>query len=139
MTEQLSIELLHQNIGQTWLTLSYPIERGMVQRFVEAVGDDNLRWQGKNPEAPPALLLTIGFERVVAMLLTLPEVVLHGSTEFECFKPVKVGDVITVIAKISSLRERPPITFINLELELYNQQGLLAARCKQLALLRSKA
>jgi len=139
MPEQLTIEELKSKVGQPWLTLTYPIERGMAQRFVEAVGDENPRWQGEKAEAPPALLLTIGFDRVISMLLGLPEAVLHGSTELECFAPVKVGDEITVTAKISALRERSPMTFINLELEQHNQNGLLVARCRQLALLRGKA
>ena len=138
MNQQLTIEDLKTNAGQPWLTLTYTIERGMVQRFIEAVGDENPRWQGKKPEAPPALLLTIGFERVISMLLSLPEAVLHGSTELECFEPVKVGDVITVSARVSSVRERLPVTFINLELEQRNQKGVLVARCKQLAILRGK-
>ena len=139
MTQQLTIEELKKNVGQSWLTLTYLIELGMVHRFVEAVGDENPRWQGKKAEAPPALLLTIGFERVISMLLSLPEAVLHGSTELECFEPVKVGDTITVTAKVSALRERPPMTFVNLELEQHNQKGVLVARCKQLAILRGKA
>ena len=139
MTQQLSIEELKGKVGQPWLTLTYPIERGLVQRFTQAVGDDNKRWQGKHAEAPPALLLTIGFERVISMLLELPEAVLHGSTEIECFAPVLVGDEISVSARISAVRERPPTTFINLELEQHNQKGVLVARCKQLALLRGKA
>jgi hypothetical protein len=136
---QLTIEDLKKNVGQPWLTLTYPIERGLVQHFVEAVGDESPRWQGKKPEAPPALLLTIGFERVISMLLSLPEAVLHGSTELECFEQVITGDTITVTAKISALRERPPVTFINLELEQHNQKGVLVARCKQMAILRGKA
>ena len=139
MTQHLSIEELKKSVGQPWLTLTYPIEHGLVQRFVEAVGDENPRWQGKKPEASPALLLTIGFERVIAMLLSLPEAVLHGSTELECFESVKVGDIITVSARIASVRERLPLTFINLELEQHNQKGVLVARCKQLAILRGKA
>jgi len=139
MNQQLTIKDLKTNAGQPWLTLTYTIERGMVQRFVEAVGDENPCWQGSKPEAPPALRLTIGFERVISMLLSLPEAVLHGSTELECFEPVKVGDVITVSARVSSVRERLPVTFINLELEQRNQKGVLVARCKQLAILRGKA
>jgi hypothetical protein len=136
---QITIEDLKKNVGQPWLTLTYPIECGMVRRFVEAVGDESPRWQGKKPEAPPALLLTIGFERVISMLLSLPEAVLHGSTELECFEPVKTGDTIIVTAKVSALRERPPVTFISLELEQHNQKGVLVARCKQMAILRGKA
>jgi acyl dehydratase len=47
------------------------------------------------------------------------------------------SDLVT--AKISAVRERPPATFINLELEQHNQKGVLVARCKQLAILRSTA
>jgi acyl dehydratase len=139
MVQQLTIEELKANVGQPWLTLEYPIERGAIAKFAEAVGDENPRWRGKKPEAPPAMLLTIGFERVISMLLSLPEAVLHGSTELECFESVKAGDVITVSARVSTLRERAPITFVNLELEQHNQKGVLVARCKQLALLRSVA
>jgi acyl dehydratase len=81
----------------------------------------------------------LGFEKVISMLLSLPEAVLHGSTELECFEPVKVGDVITVTARVAAVRERPPATFINLELEQHNQKGTLVARCRQLAILRSVA
>jgi hypothetical protein len=137
--QQISIEELKNNVGDPWLILTYHIERGMVQHFVEAVGDSNPRWQGNKPEAPPSLLLTLGFERVISMLLSLPEAVLHGSTELECFEPVKAGDVVTVTARVSAVRERPPATFINLELEQHNQKGALVARCKQLAILRSVA
>jgi hypothetical protein len=139
VVQQLTIEELKKNVGQPWLTLEYPIERGAIAKFADAVGDESPRWRGKKPEAPPAMLLTIGFERVIAMLLSLPEAVLHGSTELECFEPVKAGDVITVTARVSALRERAPITFVNLELEQHNQKGVLVARCKQLALLRSVA
>ena len=82
---------------------------------------------------------TVTFQQIGTPLLSLPEAVLHGSTELECFEPVKVGDVITVSARVSSVRERLPMTFINLELEQHNQKGVLVARCKQLAILRGKA
>jgi hypothetical protein len=138
-TQRLTIGDLKQLAGQPWMTLSYPIEQGLIRRYVEAVGDDNPRWLAGNAEAPPALLLTIGFEHVISMLLSLPEAVLHGSTELECFEPVRVGDVVTVTARIAALRERPPLTFINLEMDQHNQKGTLVARCKQLAILRGKS
>jgi len=139
MIQQLTIDDLKQLVGQPWLTLTYPIEAGLGRRFAEAVGDDDPRRAAKKDEVPPALLLTIGFERVISMLLSLPEAVLHGSTELECFEPVKIGDVLTVTARVAALRERVPLTFINLELEQHNQKGVLVARCKQLAILRGKA
>lgn len=139
MIQELTVDDLKKLVGQPWMTLTYPIEQELVRRFVEAVGDGNPRWKGDKAEASPALLLTIGFERVISMLLNLPEAVLHGSTELECFEPVKVGDVLTVSARVDTLRERKPLTFVNLELEQHNQKGVLVARCKQLAILRGKA
>ncbi len=136
--EQISIENLKARVGEPWLTLTYPIESAMVQHFVEAVGDENSRWIGRESEVPPSFLLTLGFEKVISMLLRLPEAVLHGSTEMECFGPVKIGDIITVTAKVSAVRERPPATFITLELDQHNQKGMLVSRCKQLAILKSQ-
>ncbi len=139
MIQQLKIDDLKGLVGQPWLTLTYPIEACLIRRFVEAVGDDTPILPGKKAEVPPALLLTIGFERVISMLLGLPEAVLHGSTELECFEPVRIGDLLTVTARVAALRERAPLTFINLELEQHNQKGVLIGRCKQLAILRGKA
>jgi hypothetical protein len=140
MAEQLTLDDFKKMEGQPWLNVTYAIEPGMVQRFVEAVGDHSPRWRGQRPEAPPSLLLTLGFERAISALLGASGAVLHGSTELECYLPVRVGDTITVLAKIAAVRERQSeaggMAFITLDKEYHNQRQELVAHVKQLAILR---
>ena len=56
---------------------------------------------------------------------------LHGSTELECFQPVRPGDEITVTAKIASIRERSQMAFVTFEISYTNQKRELVARCQQ--------
>ena len=116
---------------------AYDIEEGMVQRFVRAIDDPNPRWQAV---APPTLLLTIGLERIQQQLLdSLPSAtILHGSTELECYQPVKPGDTLTVATTLASIRERQgqmgKTAFISFDTEYKNQRQELVARCRQMVI-----
>jgi len=132
------IEGLRARIGVELPAGVYQVERGMVQRFIQAIGDPNPLWQGMNC-TPPTFIGTIGFDQIQPMLASVPSgTLLHGSTELECYQPVRVGDTITVTAKIADIRERQgkmgKMTFLTLELTYKNQKQQLAARCRQLTI-----
>jgi hypothetical protein len=138
MAEGLSgIAKLKEQVGVEWKPREYQIERGMIERFIRAVGDDNPRWQ-EAQIAPPAFMLTIGFEHFVDSLMSMApfKTVLMGNTEIECYHPVKAGDVITVVFKISSLRERDgsmgSMAFMTFDSSYKNQEKKLVARCRQM-------
>jgi acyl dehydratase len=101
------------------------------------VGDSNPLWQD-GAIAPPAFILTIGFEHFVEGLMSLAPfgTVLMGSTEIECYQPVSAGDTITVVFKISSLRERQgqmgKMAFMTFDSSYQNQQKELVAKCRQM-------
>jgi acyl dehydratase len=103
------------------------------------VGDTNPLWQD-GAIAPPAFTLSIGFEQFVEDLMKLTpfNTVLMGSTEIESYQPIKRGDVITVVFKISHLRERKgqmgQMVFMTFESSYKNQAGELAARCRQMVI-----
>jgi len=140
MTETITLDDLKQKVGLPWLKLIYPIESMMVRKYAEAVGDCNPRWQGPDAEMPPTMLATLGFECAISTLLGLHSAVLHGSTDLEVFKPVRVGDTITVTAIIAAMRERQmpagTMAFITLQKDYTNQLGEAVASCKQLAIVR---
>jgi acyl dehydratase len=143
------ISKLESQVGVEWPPLVYDIERGMIQRFARAVGDSNPLWQdeeyaGKSSYggiiAPPNLILTLGFIHVLEAFILDPSLtVLHGSTELECHQPVRPGDVITVTAKITGVRERQGkagrTVFVTTELVYRNQRQKTVARCSQMALI----
>jgi acyl dehydratase len=62
--------------------------------------------------------------------------VLHGSTELECYQPVRPSDRITVKAKVAGIRERQgrrsgKMVFVTFEMTYINQRNKLVARCQQ--------
>jgi acyl dehydratase len=135
----LDLDGLKSKLGVEWEPWSYPIERGMVRRFARAVGDPNPRWQ-EGSVAPPTFVLAIGFEQFVDEVTSLVPfgTVLMGGTELECYQPIKPGDVITVVFKISSLRERQgkmgKMAFMTFDSTYKNQGEELVARCRQMVI-----
>jgi acyl dehydratase len=140
MAETLAgIAKLKGKVGVAWKPRKYLIEGEMVRRFARAVGDTNPLWQD-GAIAPPAFTLSIGFEQFVEDLMKLTpfNTVLMGSTEIESYQPIKRGDVITVVFKISHLRERKgqmgQMVFMTFESSYKNQAGELAAKCRQMVI-----
>ena len=140
-------EELRRKIGIESEPEVYEIERGMIRRFVLAIDDPNPLWQDEEYArqsryggiiAPPTFVLTVGFDELQRQVLeSLPyEGILHGSTELECYRLVRPGDAITVIAKIANIRERQSsrtgkMVFVTLEITYKNQRQELVARCQQ--------
>jgi acyl dehydratase len=140
MAETLAgIAKLKGKVGVAWKPRKYLIEGEMIRRFARAVGDTNPLWQD-GAIAPPAFTLSIGFEQFVEDLMKLTpfNTVLMGSTEIESYQPIKRGDVITVVFKISHLRERKgqmgQMVFMTFESSYKNQAGELAAKCRQMVI-----
>jgi hypothetical protein len=133
----LDIDALKNKLGVEWEPRSYPVESEMVHRFARAVGDR--RWQEGNI-APPTFVLAIGFEQFVDDLMSLAAfgTVLMGGTELEFYQPIKLGDVITVVFKVSSLRERKgkmgSMVFMTFESSYKNQKQETVANCRQMVI-----
>ena len=111
------------------------VEKGTIQRYVQAIGDASARWPST---APPTFVLTIGFERILQTLLdTAPEAtILHGSTDLESYQPVAVGDVITADIEVAGIRERQgqmgTTAFITIDTVYQNQRRETVARSRQM-------
>jgi len=140
MAQTLSgIDKLKGRVGVAWKPREYLIEGEMIRRFVRAVGDTNPLWKDGNI-APPTFTLSIGFEQFVddLMKLTPFNTVLMASTEIESYQPIKPGDVITVVFKISNLRERKgqmgQMAFMTFESSYKNQEKTLVAKCRQMVI-----
>ena len=96
-------ETLRSKIGVEWEPVVYEIAKGMIRRFVQAVGDPNPLWQDEayaaqsshgSIIAPPIFILAIGFEQIRQKLAPMISgTTVHGSTELECYYPIKPGDV----------------------------------------------
>ena len=131
----LSIDELKARIGEEGEPRVYEIEKGMIQRFVQAIDDPKPLWQDI---APPTLIPIIGFEQIEKQVSQLiPNgTILHGATELECYQPIRPGEFLTVTTKIANVRERQgkmgKMAFITFETTYKNQRQELVARCRQM-------
>ena len=149
VADKLSIEELKSKIGVEMPPLVYEIDKGMLRRFAQAVGDLNPLWQDEEYArkssfgsivAPPTFILTLGFDQIVHPLTQSPsQAVLHGSTELDYYQPVRPGDVITVTTKIAGVRQREgkidKTTFVTFDMTYKNQRQEVVAKCRQMALI----
>jgi len=140
MTEASSaIEKLKSKVGVEWEPREYEVGREMIRLFARAVGDSNPLWQD-GTIAPPTFILSIGFEQFVEDLMNLTpfNTVLMGSTDIECYQPVRLGDTITVVFKISNLRERQgemgKMAFMTFDSSYKNQKQETVAKCRQMVI-----
>lgn len=133
----LGIERLKEKIGEEWQPGVYEIEKGMIRRFVQAIDDPNPQWQ---VIAPPTFVLAIGFEQIqqqVSQLIPY-QTLLHGSSDLECYQPIRSGDVVTVTTKITNIRQRQgkmgKMAFITFDTSYKNQRQELVAKCRQMVI-----
>ncbi len=130
---------------------SVEIDKSMVRRVAEAVGDDSPLWQddaearkgpNKGMVASPALLHGIYF---CGPRPTLPfnvplKRVLDGGGEWEYSTPIRPGDVLTANTRIVDLVEREgsagSLLFVVRETQWTNQKGQLVAKMKATTILR---
>ena len=110
----------------------YEIEKGMVRRFAEAIDDPNPLWREMAPPTFPAALIPSELlHKVVTAKCPLTRF-LNGGNELEYYQPIKVGDVISVTARLDKLRKMESkegrTLFMIMEITYQNQRGDVVAR-----------
>jgi len=129
--EETTLEDLKKQIGTEGPPVVLEIEKGMIRRFVHAVDDPNPLWRDEEYArktkyggiiAPPYMLCALmflaeptdpkapqGFMGPLLLNMTFPKNItgiVDGGGEWECYKPLKVGDVITARTRLTNIFER---------------------------------
>ena len=110
----------------------YEIEKGMVRKFAEAIGDPNPLWRQVTPPTfPAALIPTELLHKLLTARCPLTRY-LNGANELEYYQAIKLGDVISVTARLSKLRQlegkEGRTLFMIVEITYTNQRGEVAAK-----------
>lgn len=134
-------------LGKEYPPFEFPVEKGKVREFAEAICDDNpvyfdeaaARKAGfEGIVAPPTFTMVscfISHDKAREELKRRPGASLHGEEEFEYFQPVKAGDVLTGRMKTVKMFEKQgsrggKMLFAVIETTFTNQKGekVLVAR-----------
>lgn len=90
---------------------------------------------GQDAGVPPTFLTAAEFT-VLPRVIDDPALdldfsrVLHGSQEYELMRPLREGETLTVRARIDSIRVRAGTAFVVIAMELFDDEGELAARTR---------
>lgn len=102
----------------------YEVERGAIRRFAEAIGDLSPEYL-RGEIAPPTFPTT--FRGTLPGVELDPKRILHGGEEYEYLRPIRAGDVITVVRRLQDVFEKQgslgAMTFLIVEAEGRDAQG----------------
>ncbi len=136
-TGGINLEGISKRIGEEFPSYQVEVEKGMLWRLAEAVGDANPLWQDESRArgsvhgglvASPALCISMmmyGFLPGVSIAI---ERGLDASHYWKFHKPIRPGDVIRVTSKLTDAYEKQGkkfgrMVFLVFETILTNQKG----------------
>lgn len=144
--ESILSEELRRAIGYETAPVVFEIDKTLIQRFVDAVGDENPLWQDEEKArkglyggitAPPSLLcavLAVGTPPWEPIANALPARALDGGGEWEFFQPIRMGDKISVVNKLAEITERQgrygPMLLVTSEITWRNQRQEAVAKAR---------
>ena len=137
-------------VGKSSRPVVMHVERGKIREFARAIKDDDPLYfdeEHAKREAggimPPVTFLVAmahwddgqGRPRVPMDLKRA----LHGEQEYELFKPIHAGDVLTAVSRITDVYEKQgkrggTMTFAVTETEFRNARNELVARARQVTI-----
>lgn len=106
--------------GRTYGPARFRVSRAQAAAYVAASGDDPERWQ---THAPPSFAGAVLF-KVATSFLRDPEVasharlLIHGDQTFTWRRPWRIGDDLTISARIDRIRERAGTAFVTFGVEV---------------------
>ncbi len=138
-------EKTRQNIGLTWVSSAIEIEKGMIKKFAEAVGDSNLLWKDDRYArlngydriiVPPTFLQAINIGEMTQEGIPIDCVLqrdLDAGDAITCYLSVSPGDVIIPTNKIIDIYLKSGNTlgemmFIVIETTYVNQKDEIVAK-----------
>ena len=119
MTSQVTViteDIRNRSIGTESPPVTLEVEKGAIARFSEAIEDTNPLYTDEVAArrsryggiiATPAFLRNLRTERLELPFEEQLQRVLDGGSEWEYFEPVRVGDRITAINRVTDVSERP--------------------------------
>jgi len=137
-------------IGRESEPAVHEVEKGMIRRFAEALGDPNPLYVDEAAAraagypalvAPPTFAVALASNERFRHSLDLgTRSILHGEQQFEYVRPIVAGDRITVRSRVADVQERPgasgPMDVIVIEDDGRDDEGKPIFRTRATLILR---
>src|SRR5215203_1866491 len=109
-------------------TDSYQVSAAKIAEFATALGDDNPRYRGESPIAPPTFAAVI-CAPAWNQLFSDPELeisrerIVHGDQRFTFFRPFRAGDVVIATVTIEKVRVRTGSELVSAVVDMSSRDG----------------
>jgi acyl dehydratase len=128
------------NIGDASEPVTFDVEQGAIVRMAEAIGDPQPAYL-EGSAAPPTFPTTFNFRLPVPSLKAIdPARFLHGEQEYAYERPLRAGDRVTCVAKITDVSDKETklgtVTFVVVETEGRDEAGELVFTGRATAIVR---
>src|SRR5206468_329225 len=106
----------------------YQVSAAKIAEFATALGDDNPRYRGESPIAPPTFASVISaqaFDQLFGdgeLELSLERVV-HGDQRFTFSRPIRAGDTVIASLTLDKVRVRTGSELISTTVDMVDHQG----------------
>ena len=106
----------------------YQVSAAKIAEFAAALGDDNPRYRGESPMAPPtfaAVLSAQAWDQLFSdpeLELSLERIV-HGDQRFTFIRPLHAGDVVIATVTIDRVRVRAGSELITATVDMASRDG----------------
>ena len=106
----------------------YQVSAAKIAEFATALGDDNPRYRGESPIAPPTFAAVIAAQ-AWNQLFSDPELelsldrIVHGDQRFNFSRPFRAGDVVIATTTIDRVRLRAGSELISATVDMADRDG----------------
>jgi len=134
-------------VGKEYPPIRWEVERGKIREFVQAIGDPNPIFTDKEaaeregyrdiPVPPTFMTVPLMFSHSIVTMINDLGInifrILHGEEEYEYYRPVYPGDVLSAIPRVASIEEKTnragkKMDLITLDILYANQEGEAVVR-----------
>lgn len=130
------LQYLKSELGKEGPPRTEVVENGSVRRYINALGDHNPLYENEEIASssrfggrivPPLFFMLFGRERRPRPDKRLGKSAVNAGHEFEFFKPLRLGDVITHTTKLADFKERSggmgKMYILTYQTDFRNQKG----------------
>jgi acyl dehydratase len=106
----------------------YQVSAAKIAEFAAALGDDNPRYRGESPIAPPTFAAVISAPAWNQLFndpdleLSLERIV-HADQRFTFFRPLRAGDVVIAMLTIDKVRLRTGSELVSATIDMSSRDG----------------